>query len=62
MLKRCWSGEVRKVSVLVAIGVNKEDYRKGWGIVEEAREDRSGWSQFLSHLKWAWFTRCEAFY
>ena len=51
VLKRCWSGEVRNVSVLVAIGVGMEGYRKVLGIVEGAKEDKSGWSQFLAHLK-----------
>ena len=51
VLKRCWSGEVRNVSVLVAIGVGTEGYRKVLGIVEGAKEDKAGWSQFLSHLK-----------
>ena len=27
-LKRCWGGEVKNVSVLVAIGVNEEGYRE----------------------------------
>src|SRR5262245_55776544 len=40
VLKRSWAGEVRNVSLLVAIGVN-----------EGAKEDKSGWSAFLKHLK-----------
>jgi hypothetical protein len=38
VLKRSWAGEVRNVSLLVAIGVN--DYRKILGICEgEGRQD-----------------------
>mgnify|MGYP000439193796 CR=1 FL=1 len=42
-LKRSWSGEVRNVSILVAIGVNAEGYREILGIAEGAKEDRSSW-------------------
>src|SRR5262245_26893858 len=34
VLKRTWAGEVRNVSLLVAIGVNAEGYREILGIVE----------------------------
>ena len=51
VLKRCWAGEVRNISLLVAIGVNTEGYRDILGIVEGAKEDKAGWSGFLSHLK-----------
>ena len=51
MLKRCWAGEVRNVSLLVAIGVNSEGYREILGICEGAKEDKAGWSAFLKHLK-----------
>ena len=27
-LKRCWGGEIQNVSVLVAIGVNKDGFRE----------------------------------
>jgi transposase-like protein len=61
MLKRSWAGEVRNVSLLVAIGydqphaveprslrcVNSEGYREILGICEGAKEDRAGWSAFL---------------
>jgi putative transposase len=33
---------VRNVSLLVAIGVNSEDYREILGICEGAKEDRAG--------------------
>jgi transposase-like protein len=49
-MKRTWAGEVRNVSLLVAIGVNSEGYREILGICEGAKEDKSGWSAFLRHL------------
>ena len=51
VLKRSWAGEVRNVSLLVAISVNADGYRHILGIVEGAKEDKAGWSAFLSHLK-----------
>jgi putative transposase len=51
VLKRCWAGEVRNVSLLVAIGVNDNGYREILGICEGAKEDKAGWSAFLKHLK-----------
>ena len=51
VLKRSWAGEVRNVSVLVAIGVGTDGYRRVLGIAEGAKEDKSGWSGFLAHLK-----------
>ena len=51
VLKRSWAGEVRNVSVLVAIGVNKDGFREVLGVCEGAKEDEKGWSDFLSHLK-----------
>jgi putative transposase len=51
VLKRSWAGEVRNVSLLVAIGVNGEGYREILGICEGAKEDKAGWSAFLKHLK-----------
>ena len=51
VLKRSWAGEVRNVSLLVAIGVNQEGYREILGICEGAKEDKAGWSSFLKHLK-----------
>jgi putative transposase len=50
-LKRSWAGEVRNVSVLVAIGVGTDGYRDILGIVEGAKEDKDGWSHFLRSLK-----------
>lgn len=51
VLKRTWGGEIRNVSVLVAIGVTSNGYRKVLGVVEGAKEDKAGWSGFLRHLK-----------
>jgi hypothetical protein len=51
VLKRSWAGEVRNVSLLVAIGVNESGYREILGICEGAKEDKAGWSAFLKHLK-----------
>jgi transposase-like protein len=51
VMKRTWAGEVRNVSLLVAIGVSAEGYREILGICEGAKEDKSGWSGFLKHLK-----------
>lgn len=51
VLKRSWAGEVSNVSVLVAIGVNTQGYRKILGVVEGHKEDKAGWSNFLRHLK-----------
>jgi len=51
VLKRSWAGEVRNVSLLVAIGVNQSGYREILGICEGAKEDKTGWSAFLKHLK-----------
>jgi putative transposase len=50
-LKRTWGGEVRNVSVLVAVGVGMDGYRDILGVVEGGREDKEGWSKFLRHLK-----------
>jgi len=51
VMKRSWAGEVRNVSLLVAIAVNAEGYREILGICEGAKEDKAGWSGFLKHLK-----------
>ena len=51
VLKRSWAGEVRNVSVLVAVGVAADGYRTILGVAEGEKEDKSGWSGFLRHLK-----------
>ena len=38
VMKRTWAGEVRNVSLLVAIGVTAEGYREMLGICEGAKE------------------------
>lgn len=50
-LKRSWGGEVTNVSLLVAIGVDREGFRTVLGVAEGAKEDQAGWSGFLRHLK-----------
>jgi len=50
-LKRSWGGEVRNISVLVAIGVGTDGYREILGIVEGGKEDKAGWGGFLRSLK-----------
>jgi putative transposase len=50
-LKRSWGGEVRNVSVLVAIGVNQDGYREILGVAEGSKEDKASWQQFLRYLK-----------
>ena len=51
VLKRSWAGEIKNVSVLVAIGVGKDGYRRILGVQEGEKEDKAGWSSFLAHLK-----------
>jgi len=50
-LKRCWAGEVKNVSILVAIGVDQNGYRHVLGVQEGAKEDKESWMKFLRHLK-----------
>lgn len=50
-LKRSWGGEVESISVLVAIGVNKDGYREILGVAEGAKEDKESWRNFLRYLK-----------
>jgi transposase-like protein len=50
-LKRSWGGEVKNVSILVAVGVASDGFREILGIVEGAKEDKAGWTSFLRHLK-----------
>jgi len=51
VLKRSWAGEVRNVSVLVAIGIGSDGYRHILGVAEGDKEDREGWLGFLRSLK-----------
>ena len=50
-LKRSWGGEVKNVSVLVAIGVAQTGYREILAVSEGAKEDKASWTQFLRELK-----------
>ena len=50
-LKRSWAGEVKNVSVLVAIGVDEDGYRQVLGVKEGAKEDKESWTGFLRLLK-----------
>jgi len=50
-LKRSWGGEVKNVAVLVAVGVGEDGYRDILGVAEGCKEDKAGWSGFLSYLK-----------
>ncbi|MFC1560811.1 IS256 family transposase [Pseudomonadota bacterium] len=51
VLKRSWGGEVKNVSLLSAIGVDEEGYRRILGVCEGHKEDKAGWHGFLKHLK-----------
>jgi len=51
ILKRSWAGEVRNISVLVAIGVGSDGFRQILGVAEGEKEDLEGWRSFLRHLK-----------
>ena len=51
VLKRSWGGEIKNVSVLVAIGVDQDGYRRILGVQEGHKEDKAGWGGFLKHLK-----------
>jgi transposase-like protein len=50
-LKRSWGGEVRNVSVLVAIGVDEEGFRHVLGVSEGTKEDKASRTAFLRELK-----------
>lgn len=52
-LKRSWGGEIQNVSVLVAIGVNKDGCREIIGAAEGIKEDKESWlSFFVWHKEW----------
>ena len=51
VLKRSWAGEVRNLSVLIAIGVGTDGFRQILGVAEGEKEDLEGWRGFLRHLK-----------
>ena len=43
--------QVENVSILVAVGVNKEGYREMPGAAEGSREDAESWKHFCRYLK-----------
>ena len=51
-LKRSWGGEVKNVSILVAIGVNQDGYREVLGVMEGTKEDKASWDNVrnLAHI------------
>ena len=51
VLKRSWAGEVKNVSILVAIAVDQDGFREVLGSWEGPKEDKEGWGAFLRHLK-----------
>lgn len=51
ILKRSWAGEVRNISVLVAIGIGTDGFRQILGVAEGEKEDLEGWRGFLRHLR-----------
>ena len=61
VLKRSWAGEVRNISVLVAIGVSAEGYREVIGVAEGAKEDKEGWNSFLRYVKTRGLSRVQLF-
>ena len=50
-MKRSWGGEVKNISVLVAIGVNEDGFREILGVAEGTKEDKDSWQRFLRYLK-----------
>ena len=48
--KRSWGGHVENVSVLVAIGVNRDGHREVIGVAEGMREDKASWEQFIRSM------------
>jgi transposase-like protein len=51
VLKRSWGGEIKNVSVLAAIGVDADGFRRILGVAEGHKEDKAGWLGFLKYLK-----------
>ena len=50
-LKHSWAGEIKNVSTLVAIGVDKVGHRSMLGICKGYKEKKTVWSDFLARLK-----------
>ena len=51
VLKRSWAGEIKNISVLVAIAVDQDGFRAVLGSWEGPKEAKEGWSAFLRDLK-----------
>jgi transposase-like protein len=50
-LKQSWGGEVKNVSILVAIAVNERGQREVVGVVEGRKEDGESWRGLLRNLQ-----------
>jgi transposase-like protein len=50
-LRRNWGGEYENISVLVAIAVNEDGYRKVLGAAEGMKEDKASWKEFFQWLR-----------
>lgn len=48
--KRSWGGSVENVSVLVAIGVDRDGRREVIGVAEGMKEDSASWEQFVRSM------------
>ena len=48
--KRSWGGSVGNVSVLVAIGIDRDGHREVIGVAEGMKEDKASWESFLRGL------------
>lgn len=46
-LKRSLGGKRRNVSILIAVGVNDEEYREILSLNEGCREDKESWCKIL---------------
>ena len=49
ILKGSCAGEVKNISVLIAIGVGTDGFRQILGVAEGDKEDLEGWRSFLCH-------------
>ena len=59
-LKRSWGGEVKNVSVLVAIGVGQSGYREILAVSEGAKEDKASWTKLPARTEAARLEGCAA--
>ncbi len=49
--KRCWRSEVKKVSVLVAVGIDEHGYKRILRVAEGCKEDKESGLTFHKYLK-----------